>query len=83
MIQEVHTIFLPSGFVERKPRVLNRSQIDYRIETHSNSSQKCIGVFPIGTSREEVRKRVDGTFGGRFEKFDDKTGDFIFIAYTD
>ena len=83
MVMEVSTIYLPYGGVERKPRVLNRSKIDYRIEAHSGSSQKCIGVFPIGTTASEVKKRVDGTFGGRFEKFNEKTGDFIFIAYTD
>jgi hypothetical protein len=30
---------------------------------------------------EDVRKEVDGTFGGRFEYFED--GKFKFIAYTD
>lgn len=77
------TFDLGHGFVhvERKPRVLDRSKIDYVIQTHSNSSQKVVGVYPPGTTQEEVRKLVDGTFGGRFEKF--SGGDFVFIAYTD
>jgi hypothetical protein len=64
-----------------KPRPLDNSKIDYRILVHSNSSQKCVGVYPEGTTQEEVRKRVDGTFGGRFEQFGG--GTFTFIAYTD
>lgn len=76
--------FTPSGFyVERKPKVLDRSKIDYTISMHSNSSQKVTGVFPPGTTMGEVRKRVDGTFGGRFERWDATGGNFTFIAYTD
>ena len=73
----------PMWGIERKPRVLDRSKIDYVIEPHSNSSQKCVGVFPPGTPREDVIKRVEGTFGGRFERFNPETGDFVYIAYTD
>jgi len=81
VIQEVTTICLPSGFVERKKRVLDPTKIDYRIEAHSNSSQLCIGVYPKGTTRGEVEARVKGTFGGRFNKF--KDGHFEYVAYTD
>ena len=66
---------------EYKPRPLDNSKIDYRVKMHSNSSQLCEGVYPDGTTQEEVRKIVNGTFGGRFEKFDG--GQFKFIAYTD
>jgi hypothetical protein len=67
--------------VERKPRVLDRTKIDYVISMHSGSSQKVEGVYPEGTTQEEVRKLVNGTFGGRFERFGH--GSFCFIAYTD
>jgi hypothetical protein len=39
------------------------------------------GVYPDGTSQEQVRELVKGTFGGRFESFGG--GKFRFIAYTD
>lgn len=39
------------------------------------------GVYPDGTTIQEVRKVVDGTFGGGFESF--RNGKFKFIAYTD
>lgn len=81
VVMEVSTIYLPIGLVERKKRVLDPTKIDYRIEAHSNSSQKCIGVYPEGTTQAEVKARVDGTFGGRFERFGG--GHFTFIAYTD
>lgn len=79
------TIYLsPYGaYVERTKRVLDRSKIDYSITGHSNSSQKVTGVFPKGTTRDEVKKQVDGTFGGRFERWDADGGNFTFIAYTD
>ena len=64
-------------------RTLDRSKIDYRIIPHSGCSQICEGVFPIGTSMADVRKQVDGTFGGRFEYFNISSGTFKFIAYTD
>ena len=70
-------------FVERKPRVLDRTKIDYTISMHSSSSQKVTGVFPPGTTQEEVRACVNGTFGGRFERWDVTGGNFTFIAYTD
>ena len=64
-----------------EPRPLDRTKIDYRILAHTNSSQKCVGVYPVGTTRTEVEARVRGTFGGRFERFD--SGNFEYIAYTD
>ena len=66
---------------EYKPRPLDNSKIDYRIKMHTAASQICEGVYPEGTTMEEVRKVVDGTFGGRFEHFGN--GKFKYIAYTD
>ena len=66
---------------EYKPRPLDNTKIDYRIKLHSSSSQLCEGVYPPGTTIEQVRQKVNGTFGGRFEKFEG--GVFKFIAYTD
>jgi len=67
--------------LEHKPRPLDSTKIDYRTKSHSNSSQICEGVYPEGCTQAEVRKVVDGTFGGRFESFGN--GRFKFIAYTD
>jgi hypothetical protein len=66
-----------------EPRPLDRTKIDWRTKPHSNASMICEGVFPLGTAAAEVRKLVDGTFGGRFERFDAERGEFRFIAYTD
>ncbi|PWJ88399.1 hypothetical protein C8D77_111122 [Mesorhizobium loti] len=83
VVQEIASIHFGSGFayVERKKRVLDPTKIDYLIEMHSSASQKVIGVYPEGTSRQEVEARVKGTFGGRFNSF--KDGRFEYIAYTD
>lgn len=66
---------------EHRPRPLDTTKIDYRIKMHSSSSQLCEGVYPPGTTPEQVRAVVNGTFGGRFESFGD--GKFKFVAYTD
>lgn len=62
-------------------RPLDDTTIDYQIKVHTNSSQICEGVYPEGTTQDEVRAKVNGTFGGRFEQFGN--GRFKFIAYTD
>jgi hypothetical protein len=62
-------------------RLLDNTRINYRIIPHTNSSQLCKGVYPKGTTREQVEEKVKGTFGGRFEFFGD--GQFIYVAYTD
>lgn len=62
---------------------LDNTRVSWRSFSHSSCSMVKEGVFPFGTSREAVRKEVDGTFGGRFESFDEKRGTFKFIAYTD
>lgn len=66
---------------EYRPRPLDNTKIDYRIKTHTHFTQICEGVYPEGTSSDEVRKKVKGSFGGRFETFGG--GKFKFIAYTD
>ena len=63
------------------PRILDKSKIDYRVFSHTNSSQICEGVYPEGITRSEVEAKVKGTFGGRFEHFGD--GWFQYVAYTD
>lgn len=71
------------GLFERiiKPQPLDNTKVSYRCEGHTNSSMIKKGVYPEHMSMEDVRKEVDGTFGGRFEYF--KDGKFKFIAYTD
>lgn len=64
-----------------RARPLDSSKIDYRIKTDTHFTQRCEGVYPEGTTQEEVRAVVNGTFGGRFEQFGG--GRFSFVAYTD
>jgi hypothetical protein len=64
-----------------EPRPLDQTKIDWHSKPHSSASMIKEGVYPEGTSISEVRKAVDGTFGGRFEHFGG--GKFKFIAYTD
>jgi hypothetical protein len=64
-----------------EPRKLDNTKIDWRNEHHTHFTMKKVGVYPEGTSIEDVRKAVDGTFGGRFDHFGN--GTFTFISYTD
>ena len=66
---------------EYKPKPLDNTKIDYRTKMHTAATMIQEGVYPEGTTMEEVRKVVNGTFGGRFEHFGG--GKFRFIAYTD
>lgn len=63
------------------PRPLDNTKIDWYSKSHSSCSMQKIGVYPPGTTQDEVREAVAGTFGGRFESFGD--GKFSYIAYTD
>lgn len=60
---------------------LDKSKIDWIYIPHTHFTMKKVGVYPKHLTESEVRKEVDGTFGGRFTKFQD--GEFEFIAYTD
>ena len=64
-----------------KPRELDPSRVDWHSYPHSGCSMIKRGVYPDGVTISDVRKLVDGTFGGRFNYFRD--GVFEFIAYTD
>lgn len=73
-----------------KPRTLadlDPTKIDWIHASHSNASMIKEGVYPASVTTEELRKAIDGTFGGRFEYLhppqDGKPGRFKFIAYTD
>ena len=76
-------VFVAPGIAirEYKPRPLDNTKIDYRSKMHTAATMIKEGVYPEGTTMEEVRKVVNGTFGGRFDFF--KNGKFKFIAYTD
>lgn len=69
------------AILERKPRPLDNTKVDYREKLHSGCSMIKEGVYPKGMPSSEVEKIVNGTFGGRFESFGG--GRFKFIAYTD
>lgn len=62
---------------------LDKTKIDWIYESHTHFSMIKRGVFPLGTTRQEVFEKVKGTFGGRFKRFDEENGRFDFIAYTD
>lgn len=64
-----------------EPRELDKTKIDWYSKSHTNSSMIKEGVYPEGTTREEVLEKVKGTFGGRFESYGN--GKFKYIAYTD
>ena len=83
-VREISCIGLGAvPYVQKKPRVLDPTKIDWVDEMHTSSSMIKKGVFPIGTAMAEVEKAVLGTFGGRFERFDEKSGHFKYLAYTD
>lgn len=57
-------------------------KINWKHRPHTNASMVTYGWAPPWVKREEVKKAVDGTFGGRFTFFKEN-GQFEFIAYTD
>ena len=69
--------------IKHPVRRFDPNNLNYRIRSHTNASQICEGWFPSRMSKEDVRKQVNGTFGGRFESFDTNTQTFRFVAYTD
>ena len=55
-----------------------------RTEAHTHFTQKVYGVFPVGTETiASLLPKVNGTFGGRFESFNQSRACFCYIAYTD
>lgn len=62
-------------------RILDTTKIDWYSKSHTHFSMIMEGVYPEGTTKEDVLKLVEGTFGGRFKYFQD--GKFEYIAYTD
>lgn len=60
---------------------LDKTKIDWISKGHTHFSMIKEGVYPEGTTMEEVREKVKGTFGGRFTMFDRCV--FKYIAYTD
>lgn len=62
-------------------RQLDATKIDWHSKSHTHFSMIKEGVYPLGTTIEQVLALVKGTFGGRFEHFGD--GKFKYIAYTD
>jgi hypothetical protein len=70
-----------SVILSYKPRPLDNTKIDWHSKAHTHFSMIKEGVYPEGTDIKEVKEKVKGTFGGRFEYFNN--GKFKYIAYTD
>lgn len=64
---------------------IEAEELEMRTESHTHFSMRVIGVFPKGSeTRETLRPKVNGTFGGRFTSIlDENSYKFEFIAYTD
>lgn len=60
---------------------LDKTKISYISKPHTHFTMKKIGVYPPGTTRDEIYEKIKGSFGGRFEQINN--GTFTFIAYTD
>lgn len=56
-------------------------KLEYLIKPHTHFSMICEGVYPSGTTREDIVKKISSSFGGRFEYF--RNNKFKYIAYTD
>ncbi len=65
-------------FVEKT----NPYEINWRPAPHTNFTMIKEGWAPPWVTREEIRKEVDGTFGGRFAYLRENNS-FKFVAYTD
>ena len=61
----------------------NEKKVQWKWIGGSNSSMHKEGTFSPGMTRQEVEKQVIGSWGGRFEYFDEKTCKFKYVAYTD
>jgi hypothetical protein len=69
-------------YVAPKPKELDSTVVDWRAySTNTGCTMIKRGVYPPSATIEDVRKVVNGTFGGRFNYF--KNGKFEFVAYTD
>jgi hypothetical protein len=60
------------------------TEFETMYQGHTHFSMKKLGVFVKGTeTRATIEEKVKGTFGGRFEFFNEDRGSFCYIAYTD
>jgi hypothetical protein len=68
-----------------RPRPLDPAKIDWHSKSHTHSSMIKEGVYPPSgddaADRRAVEAAVKGTFGGRFNRFEN--GRFEYVAYTD
>ena len=64
------------------PRELDPAKINWNVfSTGTSCTMIKRGTYPPGTTIGELRKEVNGTFGGRFNYMEN--GKFEFVAYTD
>ncbi|BEE05656.1 hypothetical protein VAWG002_28520 [Aeromonas veronii] len=69
---------------------MDGSKLDWLSFSHSSCSMIKKGKCPLEMTMDQVREKVNGTFGGRFEHWNEATNQhgkqirvFKFIAYTD
>lgn len=60
---------------------LNKLPFTRQTTVHSNSSQKVTGTYEPGVTQETLLPYVQGSWGGRWVKFEN--GEYEYIAYTD
>lgn len=77
------TTYIPFEYKTKTIEDLDTTKVDWIYSSHTHFSMIKEGVFPSGMSKDDVKKEVNGTFGGRFVYFDNNKCRFKFIAYTD
>jgi len=82
-ISNFETEYTATFFKRRTFDDLDRNTIDYLNIGHTHFSMIKKGVFPEGSTRDQVESIVRGSFGGRFKSFDEKENTFEYVAYTD
>jgi hypothetical protein len=85
---ELYTPKMPDNYVPpvyksnaQRLSEMDGSKLDWIYIPHTHFTMIKKGRYPVEMTRPEVEKEVTGTFGGRFNLFQD--GHFEYVAYTD
>lgn len=57
------------------------NRLRYQVLYFSDVAQKIVGTYEPGITKEDIRRAVGSSIGGRFEHFGD--GHFSYINYLD